>query len=99
MIEVVVVAVAVLATAANVWFFLRERKRTSLEREVSKIEKRLAKLPTESLPQWAEQSLGELGRSFSAWRRSGQDVLLDEAVLGAEVLSEVFRQIRDRSGR
>jgi hypothetical protein len=73
------------------------KRRATFERKASKIAARVAKIPTSELPIWADQAINDTGRSLTAWRRRGDRVDLEEAILGAEALSEILRSVRDRT--
>jgi len=71
--------------------------RKKAEREKSKVEKRVAKLPTPDLVSWAEQALYGIGRSLSSWQRAPeQHEWLEEARMGAEALNAVMAEISSR---
>lgn len=70
------------------------------ERERTKLEIRVSKLPTADLVQWAEQALYGIGRSLSTYQRSTEnEEFLDEAVMGAEALHVVLKEVAARHAK
>ena len=63
----------------------------------TKIEKRVASLPTQDLTGWAEQALYTIGRYLTDYIKSGDTKVLDEAELGAEALLAVVRELKKRA--
>lgn len=61
-----------------------------------KIAKRVSKIPTGELTQWADQSLYDIGRLISAYERSKEKVYLDEMAMGAEALHAVVHELNRR---
>jgi len=64
-----------------------------------KVSKRVAKIPTMELEQWAEQSIYEIGRCMSAYAKQRESVFLEEALLGAEALHAVVNELKTRTTR
>jgi len=62
----------------------------------TKIQKRISKLPSSELVSWVENSLFVIGKEITAWQRSGEKQLLNEAELGAEVLYEIVKELQRR---
>lgn len=62
----------------------------------SKIENRVAKIPSSELEMWADQSLFELGRCLSQYLKTREEVYLDEARVGVEALHAVVEEIYKR---
>ena len=98
LIVAVVVETILLLVFLILWLRLRRLREQRIAKRSGKLQRRLARIPSEALPGWAEQVLGETGRAFSAWRRSGEGVYLDEAGVGADALSAVLQQLREHEG-
>jgi len=64
---------------------------------VPKIVKRVRKMPTEDLKSWADQVSLDLHLTCRKWQTSGEDYLLDEAVLAAEAVREMLLEIQRRN--
>jgi hypothetical protein len=64
-----------------------------------KVSKRVAKIPTMELEQWAEQATYEVGRCMSAYAKQRESVFLEEALLGAEALHAVVNELKSRTTR
>lgn len=71
-------------------------KKAVPEKERTKLEARVAKIPTAELVSWAEQALFGLGRSLSAWQRGHDAMDLEEAVIGADALQAVMKELKSR---
>lgn len=84
------------AGAVILWRWAAKSRDTRLIEASEKMAKRVGTLPSESLPLWLEQALGETGRAFSLWRRGGDEQMLDEAVLGGETIAVILREMRAR---
>lgn len=67
------------------------------EREKTKIEKRVAKLPTAELITWSDQIMYSIGRNLTAWQRSQHPATLEEARIGAEALHAILDTIKERA--
>lgn len=63
----------------------------------SKVLRRVKALPTEDLIAWAETCLYETGRSFSEYRKSGEDTFLQEAASAASILMEITAEAQRRA--
>lgn len=72
-------------------------RKPKFDRRLSKIGKRVGKIPAADLPQWADMAINDAGRALTQWRRRGDAADLDEAVLGAEALATILGAIRDRA--
>jgi hypothetical protein len=64
-----------------------------------KVSKRVSRIPTSELEQWADQSLYELGRCLSSYGKSREDFYLNEARIGAEALHAVVEELHSRMTR
>jgi len=71
--------------------------RSKRERALSKIERRVTRLPAADLSMWAEQTMSSTGSSFGLWQRRGEDADLAEARLGAEALAAILSELHRRS--
>jgi hypothetical protein len=73
---------------------MRRRKE---EREKTKLEERVSKLPTVDLVGWADQALYGIGRNLSGYQRDpSAKELFEEARMGAEALLVVLNEIKSR---
>jgi hypothetical protein len=63
----------------------------------SKLEKRVASIPTPELVTWAENALFVIGKELTGWSRSRDEIQLDEAMLGAEALYAITKELKKRS--
>ena len=72
-------------------------RKTTFDRKVTKIGKRVSKIPTVDLPEWADMAINDTGRALTNWRRRGDPGELDEALLGAEALAAILTAIRERN--
>jgi hypothetical protein len=63
----------------------------------TKLQKRIAGIPTPELVTWAENSLFVIGREVTGWLRTREPALLDEASLGAEALYEITLELKRRA--
>lgn len=78
----------------------KARRGTRLERSVSRVEKRARLLSPFEMEMWAEQSLNDTVRAFTAYRRNNDSPAhLDEAVMGASALSAVLKVALERQQR
>ena len=66
-------------------------------REKTALQKRVEKIPTHSLPTWAEQALYEIGRGLSYWIKSGDDAVLDDLEKGSKALLAVLSEMKLRA--
>lgn len=67
------------------------------EREKTKVEKRVAKLPTAELLTWSDQIMYSVGRNLSVWQKSQDNYSLEEARLGAEALHAIMEALTERT--
>ena len=67
------------------------------ERQKTKIEKRVEKLPTAELISWSDQIMYSVGRNLAAWQRSSHPATLEEARVGAEALHVILETISERA--
>lgn len=67
------------------------------EREKTKVEKRVAKLPTAELLTWSDQIMYSVGRNLSIWQKSQDNYSLEEARLGAEALHAIMEALTERT--
>jgi len=79
------------------WQAKREAKKRWDKPFSPKIAKRVRQIPTAALPQWADQAIYELGRTMSAYERSSDPHLLEEARRGAEAVHAVIEAIHQRT--
>jgi hypothetical protein len=73
------------------------KKKIKEERVKTRIEKRVASLPTPELLTWADQIMYTVGRNLSAWQKSQSDFSLEEARVGAEALHAILEALNERS--
>ena len=64
---------------------------------LTKIEKRVASISTPDLVGWAENALFVLGKELTSWLRDKDPHKMDEAVLGAEALLAITKELQKRS--
>lgn len=64
-----------------------------------KVARRVSRIPTGELEQWAEQALTEIGKCLSMYAKSRDSIYLDEAVRGAEALHAVIEELHGRMVR
>lgn len=69
------------------------------EKPKTRIEQRVAKLPTTDLMNWSDQAIFMLGRDLNDWRRGGPADHLAEAEIAAESLLAMVREVRSRVDR
>jgi hypothetical protein len=62
----------------------------------SKLQRRVERLPTSDLLNWAEQAVNSLGRDLSDWRKGGPNDLLVEAELALEALTVTVQELKVR---
>lgn len=84
------------APVVHLFQWYRGRYSTKIEHRTMRVYERVQRLDSGSLPDWADQALSELGQTFSTYRRTGEDVYLDDCILGAETLGAVFREMKTR---
>ena len=70
-----------------------ERKLTA---RAEKARKRVERMETPDLPGWGDQALTEMTMSYREWRRHGENVNLEDAIVGAEALLAVMQELRSR---
>jgi hypothetical protein len=63
----------------------------------TRIEKRVASLPTAELLTWTDQVLYSVGRNLSNWQRGQDKFSLEEAKTGAEVLLAITECLMERT--
>jgi len=76
-----------------------KRKEIWIKPFSEKVSKRVAKIPTMELEQWAEQATYEVGRCMSSYAKQRETVFLEEALLGAEALHAVVNELKVRTTR
>lgn len=72
-------------------------RKKKVERQKSKIEKRVEALPTAELLTWNEQAVYSLSRNLSNWQRSQDSFYLEEARVAAEVVHAIVNSISERA--
>jgi hypothetical protein len=73
------------------------RRKNQFDRRMTKMGKRVSKIPSADLPEWADMAINDAGRALTNWRRRGDPFELDEALLGAEALATILTAIRSRT--
>jgi hypothetical protein len=66
-------------------------------RQLTKLEKRVASIPTHDLVSWAENALFEIGKGLTRSIHDKDPDVLAEMELGAEALLAITKEIRKRS--
>ena len=66
-------------------------------RELTKIERRVASMPTSELLGWTDQIMFTVGRNLSAWMKSQNADTLEEARVGAEALHAILDTLSKRA--
>lgn len=66
------------------------------DKEKTKLEQRVSRLPTSDLLNWSDQAVYSLGRDLSDWRKGGPDHLLVEAELAVESLMVTVQELKTR---
>jgi hypothetical protein len=66
------------------------------EKTRTRLEKRVATIPTSDLVAWSEQALFGIGRHLTAWQRSHDKADVVEAEEAAEALYAVVRELKSR---
>ena len=69
----------------------------SKQPQQSRLEKRVAAIPTNDLVSWSEQALFGIGRHLTSWQKSRSTLDLDEAEVAAEALYAVIRELKKRT--
>jgi hypothetical protein len=72
------------------------RKKRDGYQPQTKIQKRIAKLPSSDLVAWAENSLYVVGRELTSWQKTKDKVLLNDVEIAAEVLGEIAKELKRR---
>ena len=70
-----------------------------VEREKTKMEKRVAKLPSVELLSWTDQAIYSLGRNLSTWQKTEDKFYLDEAKAAAEALHAIVDTLSERHSK
>lgn len=65
--------------------------------EKTRLEKRVASIPTADLVSWSEQALFGIGRHLTSWQRNHDSVDLDEALVASEALYAVVKELKSRN--
>lgn len=78
----------------NMKIFNRKSKNV---KELSKVRRRVATLPTGELLGWTDQIIYSVGRNLSAWQKTQNKSSLDEAQLGAEALHAILDTLKERA--
>jgi hypothetical protein len=66
-------------------------------RELTRVERRVASLPTSELLGWTDQIMFTVGRNLSAWMKSQNEHTLEEARVGAEALHAILDTLSKRA--
>jgi hypothetical protein len=66
------------------------------DRPLTPIERRVSRIQTPDLINWAEQAMTPIGRHLSAYGRSGEAYDLMEAAQAAEALAAITRALQRR---
>jgi hypothetical protein len=72
-------------------------KKKKEQREKTKLEKRVASLPSAELVGWSENALYSVSRNLATWQKSGDTFYLEEANVGIEALKAIIDTLRERS--
>lgn len=72
------------------------RKKRDGYQPQTKIQKRIAKLPSSDLIAWAENSLYVVGKELTAWQKTKDNFLLNDVEIAAEVLNEIAKELKRR---
>jgi hypothetical protein len=72
------------------------KRETESPKDREKLLQRCSLLSTNELIEWAEASMGQIGRSLSNYRHSADPESADEAVLNASGLVTILEEIRNR---
>lgn len=62
-----------------------------------KLARRVSKIPTADLANWADQALYEVGRCLSLYEKHREKIYLDEALMGAEAVNAVISELHKRT--
>jgi hypothetical protein len=71
-------------------------RKENVQREKSRIEKRVETLPTADLLPWTENALYTIGRNLSTWQKTRDTASLEEARVGAEALHVILESLVKR---
>jgi hypothetical protein len=63
----------------------------------TRIEKRVASLPTSDLVEWTETSMFTIGKYLNEWTKSKDPVALEEVLLGAEAFYAIAKELKKRN--
>jgi hypothetical protein len=66
-------------------------------RELTRVQKRVASLPTAELLSWTDQIIYSIGRNLSSWQKSQSEFSLEEARVGAEALHAIVDALSERA--
>jgi hypothetical protein len=73
------------------------KKKDGPQPQQSRLEKRVSMISTPDLVTWAENALFVIGKETTGWMRSKDSALLDEALIGAEALTAILKELKKRS--
>jgi hypothetical protein len=71
-------------------------RKENVQRERSRVEKRVDSLPTSDLLPWTENALYTIGRNLSSWQKNRDAASLEEARVGAEALHVILEALVKR---
>ncbi len=71
-------------------------RKEKVQKEKSRIEKRVETLPTSDLMPWTENALYTIGRNLSTWQKTRDLASLEEARIGAEALHVILESLVKR---
>jgi hypothetical protein len=63
----------------------------------TKLEQRVSKIGTSELVSWAENSLYVIGKELTHFQKEHDQTMLDDALLGAEALTAIVKELMKRS--
>jgi hypothetical protein len=63
----------------------------------TKLQKRISGIGTYELVAWAENALYVIGKEITHAQRTRDELALDEAILGAEALLEITKELKKRA--
>ena len=66
-------------------------------RQQTKLEKRISGIGTPDLIMWAENALFVIGKEITHHQRSKSEDALDEALLGADALVAIIKELQKRA--
>ncbi len=73
------------------------RKKQDGHQPQTRIEKRVAIIPTPDLISWMEQSMYTIGKHITIWQRQQSEADLDEVLMGAEAFHAIAKELKRRS--